>query len=116
MGNATASTISSSTTSTKCCTTPGEFAQISVTPGAPVIQNLTINHVTAFPSNFMFEIGDTVAITTQMKNFNFTNSLVNAGIYPVWSSSGSTADCAYYDKPLTTFNACFNPYSFISNA
>ncbi len=94
---------------------PGDFAQISITPGAPVIQNLTINHVTAFPTHSLFMIGDTVAITTQMKNFNFTNNLVNAGIYPVWSTGGTTANCSYYDKPLTTFNACFNPYSFISN-
>ena len=97
-------------------TGPSEFAQVSVSAGAPVLQNVTINHVTAFPSSRMFIIGDMAAISTQMKNFVFTNSIVNAGTYPVWSTGGGPTNCAYYDKPLTTFNACFSPYSFASNA
>ncbi len=92
---------------------PSEFAQVSVRAGAPVLQNVTINHVTAFPSSTMFIIG---ATTTQMKNFVFTNSIVNTGTYPIWSTGGGATNCAYYDKPLTTFNACFSPYSFASNA
>jgi hypothetical protein len=64
----------------------------------------------------MFVVGDMVAVSTQMKNFFFTNSIVNAGTYPVWSTGGGPTNCAYYDKPLTTFNACFSPYSFASNA
>jgi hypothetical protein len=94
---------------------PGEFAQISVSAGAPVLQNVTINHVTAFPPRTLFIIGDMVAITTQMKNFVFTNNIVNAGIYPVWSSGGVT-NCAAQDSPLITFNACFSPYTFAANA
>jgi hypothetical protein len=95
---------------------PSEFAQVSVDAGAPVLQNVTINHVTAFPSSTMFIIGDMVATSTPMKNFLFTNSIVNAGIYPVWSMGGGPTNCAYYDQPLTTFNACFSPYSFARNA
>jgi hypothetical protein len=95
---------------------PSEFAEVLVSAGAPVLQNVTINHVTAFPSSTMFVVGDMVAVSTQMKNFFFTNSIVNAGTYPVWSSGGGSTNCAYYDKPLTTFNACFSPYSFASNA
>jgi hypothetical protein len=95
---------------------PSEFAQISVSAGAPLLRNITINHVTAFPSSTMFIIGDMVATTSQMKNFVFTNNIVNATTSPVWSTGGGTANCAYYDKPLTTFNACFSPYSFASNA
>jgi hypothetical protein len=97
-------------------TGPGQFAQISVSAGAPVLQNLTINHVTAFPSSTMFIIGDTVGVTTQMKNLVFTNNIVNATTYPIWSTGGGSPNCAYYDMPLTTFNACFSPYSFTSNA
>jgi hypothetical protein len=41
---------------------------------------------------------------------------VNAGIYPVWSASGDTADCAASDSPLTTFNSCFSNYTFTNNA
>jgi hypothetical protein len=95
---------------------PSEFAEVLVSAGAPVLQNVTINHVTAFPSSTMFVVGDMVAVSTQMKNFFFTNSIVNAGTYPVWSTGGGPTNCAYYDKPLTTFNACFSPYSFASNA
>lgn len=96
---------------------PGEFAQVSVGVGAPLLQSLTINHVTAFPPSHQFIVGDQVATTSQMKNFVFTNNMVNAGVYPVWSSgSGGTANCAYYDSPLTTFNACFSSYVFSSNA
>jgi hypothetical protein len=52
-----------------------------------------------------------------MSNFVFTNSIVDAGTYPVWSTgSGGAADCAYHDSPLTTFNACFSSYTFSTDA
>jgi hypothetical protein len=53
-----------------------------------------------------------------MKNFVFTNSIVNAGIYPVWSTGneGTAANCAAQDSPLITFNACFSNYTFAANA
>jgi hypothetical protein len=94
---------------------PGEFAQVSVASGKPVLQDVTINHVTAFPPKMLFIIGDIVASTTQMKNFVFTNSIVNAGIYPVWST-GNVANCAAQDSPFITFNACFSLYTFAANA
>jgi hypothetical protein len=94
---------------------PSQFAQISVNTGAPLLQNVTINHITAFPSSTMFIIGDTLT-STPMKNFVFTNSIVNATAYPVWSTGGGATNCAYEDKPLTTFNACFSPYTFTRNA
>jgi hypothetical protein len=95
---------------------PSEFAEILVSPGAPVLQNVMINHVTAFPSSHLFIIGDMVAISTPMKNFVFTNSIVNAGKYPVWSAGGGPANCAFLGIPLTTFNTCFTSSSFVSNA
>jgi hypothetical protein len=95
---------------------PSEFAQVSVSPGAPVLQNVTLNHVTAFPSSDLFIIGDYLGITSQMKNFVFTNSIVNAGLYPIWSTGGDAENCAYYDQPLTTFRACFTGSTFLSNA
>ena len=95
---------------------PSLFAEVDVVAGAPVLQNVTINHVTAFPPTTTLWVGDTVAVTTQMKNFVFTNSIVSTGIYPIWSTGGGATNCAYYDKPLTTFNACFSPYSFASDA
>jgi len=95
---------------------PGELAQISVSAGAPLLQNVTINHITAFPPSTMFVVGDTVATSSKMKNFTFTNSLVNAGTYPIWSTGGGATNCAYYDIPLTTFIACFTGSTFSDNA
>jgi len=92
----------------------GHFAEITSALGAPLLQNVSINHVTAFPPSGLFTIGG-VAGGTKIPSFIFTNSLVMAGTYPIWSTGG-TANCAYYDKPLTTFTACFNPYSFATNA
>jgi len=97
---------------------PGQFAQVSTGPGAPLLQNVTINHVTAFPPSTLLLVGDSVAISSQMNNFVFTNSIVNAGLYPVWSTgTNGTANCAVHDSPLTAFNACFNSSStFNANA
>jgi hypothetical protein len=95
---------------------PGEFAQISVSERAPVLQNVTINHVTAFPPSKLFIVGDVVATSGQMKNFVFTNNIVNAGTAPVWSTGGGPSNCAFHDDPLTTFNACFGNFTFATNA
>ncbi len=96
---------------------PGELAQVSVGPGVPDLLNVTINHVTAFPPSMLFMIGDQTATNQKMSNFVFTNSIVNAGKYPVWSTgAGGSANCAAHDSPLTTFNACFSPYSVASNS
>ena len=94
----------------------GEFAQISVSAGAPLLQNIAINHVTAFPMHTLFFIGDMVATTTPMKNFVFTNSIVNAGAAPVWSTGGGPANCAFHGIPVITFQACFVDLTFAANA
>lgn len=95
---------------------PGEFAQVSVSGGAPLLQNVTINHVTAFPLRALFIVGDMVASGGPMKNFVFTNNIVRAGKTPVWSTGGGPANCAFHDSPLTTFSSCFSGYTFTSNA
>ena len=41
----------------------------------PSPQNVTINHVTAFPSSTMLNIGNMVATNGPMKNFVFTNNI-----------------------------------------
>ena len=95
---------------------PGELAQISVNPGAPLLQNLSIDHITAFPEHTLFMIGDMVAESTPMKNFVFTNNIVTAGTAPVWSTGGGPANCAFHDVPRTTFDACFRGYTVAANA
>lgn len=95
---------------------PGELAQISVNPGAPLLQNLSIDHITAFPAHSLFVIGDFVANSGPMKNFVFTNSIVSAGTNPVWSTGGGPANCAFRDDPRTTFSACFSGSTVAANA
>ena len=95
---------------------PGNFAQISMGVGSPVLQNLAINHITAFPPDVMLNVGDQTTTNPQMNDFAFTNSIVNAGDTPVRSTGGGPANCAFYNSPLTTLNACFASYSFQANA
>jgi hypothetical protein len=91
----------------------GHLAEIMTLAGTALLQDVVISHITAFPPSGLFSIGDTTG--TKIPNFTFTNSLVTTGTYPVWSTGGGTANCAYYDVPLTTFNACFSPYTFTNN-
>lgn len=91
------------------------FAQLSVSAGAPILQNVTIDHVTAFPSSMLLNIGSMVTTSGPMKNFVFTNNVLSVGAYPVWSTGGGPENCAYSDKPLATFNSCFSPYTFAGN-
>ncbi len=81
-----------------------------------MLQNVAINHVTAFPSRMLFVIGDMVATMPPMKNFAFVNNIVNAGSAPVWSTGGGPGNCAFHNDPLTTFSACFSNYTFTANA
>lgn len=93
----------------------GEFAQLSVTPGAPLLQNVRLDHITAFPSRRLFMIGDMVATSKPMQNFVFTNSIVTAGQYPVWSTGGGLGNCAFHNHPATTFKNCFVGSTFAGN-
>ena len=92
----------------------GVLAQVSMGLGAPVLQQVDFNHITGFPADELLNVGDDTA-NPKMSNFTFNNSIVNAGLYPVWSTGGTT-NCAFSDKPITVFATCFNPYSFVDNA
>ncbi len=93
----------------------GELAQISVNPGAPLLQNVKIDHITAFPAHGLFVIGDFVATSGPINNFIFTNSIVTAGANPVWSTGGGPANCAFHDDPRTTFQSCFAGSTMAAN-
>lgn len=96
---------------------PNVFAQVSTGPHCPVVHDVTINHITAFPKTTSFLIGDVLSTNPKMKNFVVTNSIVNAGQNPVWSTgTGGSLNCAVHNSPLITFNACFNGYLFSHNA
>jgi hypothetical protein len=92
------------------------FAQISTGPHAPAIHDVTINHITAFPRKNLFLIGDLLSMSAAMANFVVTNSILNAGTNPVWSTGAGALNCAAHDSPLTTFNQCFGSYLFSHNA
>jgi hypothetical protein len=96
---------------------PGGFAQVSMGVGVTVLQNVMIDHVTAFPPSTLLTVGDQTTVNPKMRNFIFTNSIVNAGPYPVWSTgSGGQANCAFHDSPHITLDACFSTYYFSTNA
>lgn len=92
----------------------GIFAQLSSGAGAPLLNNVTINHVTAFPTQIMLMVGNP-ANAPKIPHFVVTNSLFNATSHPIWSISASK-DCASSDVPLTTLNTCFSAYFFSANA
>jgi hypothetical protein len=90
------------------------FVQVSTGTNVPIIHDVRIAHVTAFPQRHSFVVGNAMP-ANPMRNFVFTNNIVNAGRYPVWSTGGDL-NCAAQDSPVITFNACFNPYAFPTNA
>ncbi len=94
----------------------GDFAQVSMGAGAPVLQYVTINHVTTFQPNVMLNLGDDITVNPPMNNFVFTNNIVNGGTNATKTTGGGKADCAYYPQPLTSLGACFTPYTFTNNA
>jgi hypothetical protein len=56
-------------------------------------------------------------LTSPMPGFTLTNSILNAGQYPIWSTGyDGKSGCAFYDVPTTTMSACFANPVFSSNA
>jgi hypothetical protein len=95
----------------------GLVAQISMGDGVPVLQNVSLNHITAFAPSTLFSMGDNTTLNPAIANFSFSNSIVNAGLYPIWSTgTDGSSNCAYYDKPITTMTACFTNWTFATNA
>lgn len=92
----------------------GTFAQVSSVPRSG-LGNLQIDHVTAFQPNHMFNIGGDV--TQKMVNFRFTNSIINAGLYPFTTTGGGLGNCASINpSPLAILTTCFAPYVFSTKA
>ena len=94
----------------------GTFAQVSTGAGAPVLSQVTINHVTAFQPKAMLILGDFTTVNPKMPGFEFTNNIVNGGSATIQTTGGGTANCAYHPAPLTVLEACFDPYGFSHNA
>jgi hypothetical protein len=79
------------------------------------LNTISINHVTGFgdPNSHLLSLLDSTK-NPQISTFGFTNNLVLAGRYPVWSAGG-TNNCASSVDPIKNLSRCFNPYSFVSN-
>jgi hypothetical protein len=92
----------------------GTFVQLG-TVARPLLQDVEINHVTAFPNHVMFNIGG--PNTVQMPGFIFTNSIVAAGESPVTTTgAGGSSNCAFYQVPVKVIDNCFTGYVFSYNA
>jgi hypothetical protein len=92
----------------------GTFLQMG-SVAVPLLQDVEINHVTAFPPHTLLNIGAQKPI--QIPGFIFSNSIVTAGSAPVWSTGAhGTDDCAYTYRALDIINACFLNYTFSPNA
>lgn len=94
----------------------GVFAQVSMGAKAPVMQPVTINHVTAFQPTVMLSLGDDITVNPPMNNLVFTNNLINAGMAPTHTIGGGIANCAYYGTPILSLPSCFQRYTFSHNA
>jgi hypothetical protein len=93
----------------------GVLAQINtqINSRAPLLQDITISHVTAFPNTELLNVGGDWS--PKMANFVFTDNIVNAGPFPIWSTGGGTVNCAYTDVPINTVKFCFSPFNFTGN-
>ena len=92
----------------------GTFAQVG-TLAQPLLQDVAITHITAFPTHTLFNVG--APDTVQTPGFIFANSIVVAGSSPVTSTgSGLYTNCARDQNPLKTINKCFSNYQFSFNA
>ena len=95
---------------------PGVVFQISTFMVHRSLNNLAINHVTAFadPNHGVLSLGGSTTLP-KSSTIGITNSIFLAGKYPVWST-GVTNACALSGQPLNSFNACWNGYSVTANA
>lgn len=81
-----------------------------------VLNSIRINHITGFPDpgKHMLTLEDKVS-NPKMWGLQFTNNVVLAGEFPVWSAAG-VGDCAHADIPVTSLSTCFSSYTFVKNA
>jgi hypothetical protein len=83
------------------------------------LNNLTIDHVTMLtdPKKTLLVVGADHRNPLRPFNIVFTNNIVVAGTYSVWSTGGTyTGTCAKSGQPLITFNQCWSSYTASNNA
>jgi hypothetical protein len=78
------------------------------------LKDVSINHITGFAESHVLSLLD-VAPNPKMSGLIFTNNIVGAGKYPVWSAGGGPSNCGYSDVPVISISKCFVPNTFTSN-
>lgn len=92
----------------------GKFVQMG-SVAKPLLHNVEINHITAFPVNVMFNLGAPSPV--QIPGFVFTNSIITAGNSALTSTGQyGQGNCAYAYRALNILNRCFAGYTFNHNA
>ena len=94
----------------------GVMAQVSMGKGAPLMQNVKIDHVTAVAVRTLFVFGDDTKVNHKMNNFTFTNSIASAGPYPFLTGPGGEQDCTYHTTGVSMLTSCFSNFEFSHNA
>jgi hypothetical protein len=94
----------------------GAFAMIL--SHAPPIQDVAIDHITAFPSRVAIIVGADRERPLP-SNFSITNSILGAGERDVTSAGGGPTNCAFgvvQAGPEAIFQNCFHGMNFTHNA
>jgi hypothetical protein len=92
----------------------GLFVLMTSTSTTEILNNLWIQHNTAFPDpdTHILSILDPVS---QMPGFLFANNLIASPTFPIVSAGGGPANCAASENPLTSVQKCFQGYVFAGN-
>jgi hypothetical protein len=96
----------------------GNLFQLGTGKGAPKLQNIRIDHITAFASTGLFNVGNDVT-NPKMSNLVFTNNIVTAGERGVSSTGGGLRNCASAEPgagPTVILRNCFDSSTFSHNA
>lgn len=76
---------------------------------------ITKNAISGDPNHSLMVIGSEPTNPLKPFNITITDNLVNAGIYPVWSTGGTIGTCAAKDQPITSFTNCWTNWTFTGN-
>jgi hypothetical protein len=93
----------------------GAFAQVTST--LPMLRDVSLNHITAFPPRTLFIIGASVE-EGRIINFTFTNSLVGAGETDIFPPGGGPKNCSYQAQrrtPEDVLKSCVDKYNVSHN-
>jgi hypothetical protein len=94
---------------------PGLLAQVTTGAGAPLLQNVKIDHITAVSLRSILALANPKSYA-KMPNFTFTNNITNAGTFSFIVAQGGAQDCAYQVANINMLNACLSDYQFSHNA